>query len=131
MKVLVIDDSKFQRAALCCALRKAGHEVITAGDGEEGLRVARESHPEIILLDMLLPKLSGVEVLRILKQEQQNGPPVVVLSALSEKNCDKLMEEGAAGYVEKSAALLQGNCKHLLSLVAQLCRSKAELLSHA
>jgi len=56
MKILLIEDSKFQRIANQRALSKAGYEVIQAEDGEEGLRVARESIPDLILLDMMLPK---------------------------------------------------------------------------
>ena len=86
MKVLAIDDSKFQCVALRSELRRAGHEVITAADSEGGLRAACEKRPEPILLDMLLPKLSGVEVLRTLKPEEKDRPPVIVLTGLSEKN---------------------------------------------
>ena len=67
MKILLIEDSKFQRIANERALVKAGYEVMHAGDGEEGLRVAHESIPDLILLDMMLPKVSGLDVLRILK----------------------------------------------------------------
>jgi hypothetical protein len=55
MKILLIEDSKFQRIANERVLVKAGYSVIHAGDGEEGLRVAREDIPDLILLDMMLP----------------------------------------------------------------------------
>jgi DNA-binding response OmpR family regulator len=67
MKILLIEDSKFQRIANERALVKAGYGVIQARDGEEGLRIARENIPDLILLDMMLPKLSGLDVLRALK----------------------------------------------------------------
>ena len=124
MKVLVIDDSKFQCLALRRVLGRAGHEVIIAGDGEEGLRAARETRPELILLDMLLPKLSGIDVLRRLKEKPDDGPPVIVLTGLSEKNSEKLIEAGASGFFQKSAAFLDGNCHRLVSLVAQISRQK-------
>jgi CheY-like chemotaxis protein len=67
MKILLIEDSKFQRIASERALVKAGYDVIQAGDGEAGLRIARENIPDLVLLDMMLPKVSGNDVLRALK----------------------------------------------------------------
>jgi DNA-binding response OmpR family regulator len=69
MKILLIEDSKFQRVANGRTLVKAGYSVIHAGDGDEGLRIAREDMPDLILLDMMLPKLSGLDVLRALKAD--------------------------------------------------------------
>ncbi len=66
MKILVIEDSKFQRVATERRLVQAGYVVFHAADGEDGLRSARENHPDLILLDMMLPKLSGLDVLRAL-----------------------------------------------------------------
>src|SRR5438552_1790752 len=66
-KILLVEDSKMLRLANERVLVRAGYEVTTAQDGEEALRVAEEMHPDLILLDMLLPKLSGPEVLRALK----------------------------------------------------------------
>jgi DNA-binding response OmpR family regulator len=57
--VLLIDDSKFLRRANELSLAKAGHKILTASDGEEGLRLAREKRPDVIVLDMMLPKLGG------------------------------------------------------------------------
>jgi CheY-like chemotaxis protein len=59
IKVLLIEDSKFLRLATERALTRAGYEVSTASDGEGALQTAREKHPDVILLDMLLPKMSG------------------------------------------------------------------------
>jgi DNA-binding response OmpR family regulator len=64
MKVLLIEDSKFQRIANGRALIRAGYDVVYAVDGEEGLSVAHENMPDLILLDMMLPKVSGLNVLR-------------------------------------------------------------------
>jgi DNA-binding response OmpR family regulator len=85
--VLLIDDSKFLRRANELSLAKAGYEIITASDGEEGLRVALERKPDIIVLDMLLPKLGGAQLLPLLKQDARTAKiPVIVLSSLSQKN---------------------------------------------
>ena len=95
-KVLLVDDSKFLRMANERALSKAGYDVSTAADGEEALRVANDKLPDVILLDMMLPKLSGPEVLRALKENPATVDiPVIVLSSLSQRNEEKLLKEGA------------------------------------
>jgi CheY-like chemotaxis protein len=60
----VIEDSKLLRAMIQRLLGKAGYSVVSAADGEEGLRIVRDQKPDLVLLDMLLPKLGGEEVLR-------------------------------------------------------------------
>src|ERR1700722_13973020 len=81
MKLLLIEDSRLQRTANGRALVKAGYDVIYAEDGEEGLLSARESMPDLILLDIMLPKVSGVDVLRALKGDALlKHIPVIVLS---------------------------------------------------
>ena len=83
-KVLLVDDSKFLRMANERALSRAGYEVSTAADGEEALRVAHDKLPDIILLDMMLPKISGPEVLKALKGNPATmNIPVIVLTSLS------------------------------------------------
>jgi len=67
MNILIVDDSRFLRLANERALTKAGHKGITASDGEEGLHLARERKPDLVILDMMLPKLSGQEVLHALR----------------------------------------------------------------
>lgn len=107
-KVLLVDDSKFLRTANERALSRAGFEVSTAADGEEGLKVANDKLPDIILLDMMLPKLSGPEVLKALKANPATQDiPVIVLTSLSQKNEEKLLSEGAAAYFEKSSLALE------------------------
>lgn len=102
MRVLLVEDSKLIRQLNETALSMAGCQVICAADGESALRLAHEEQPDLILLDMILPKLSGVEVLRALKRNPSTvGIPVVVVSSLSEKNRQKLVEEGAEDYLEK------------------------------
>ena len=117
-KVLLVEDSKLLRLVNERALTKAGYTVSTAGDGEEALLVAQDKLPDVILLDMLLPKLSGPEVLRKLKEIPATaGIPVIVLSSLSQKNEKKLLEEGAAAYLEKSALELGQNPDRLTEML--------------
>lgn len=106
MRILLVEDSKPLRRENEGALQRAGYEVICAEDGEAALEMAQEGHPDLILLDMILPKMTGPEVLRHLKSEAKTKDiPVVVLSSLSEKNRQKLLEEGAEDYLEKGALM--------------------------
>jgi CheY-like chemotaxis protein len=118
MTILLIEDSKLLRTANTRALVKAGYQVIGAVDGEEGLRSARESIPELILLDMLLPKITGLDVLKGLKSDPRTkNIPVIVLSALSQANEAKLMKEGAAAFFEKSEKMLENDSADLIAAV--------------
>jgi CheY-like chemotaxis protein len=104
--ILVVDDSKLFRVEKEHTLRKAGYLVVTAVDGLEALAVARESLPDLILLDMMLPKLDGTSVLQALKADPVTAKiPVVVLTGLSQKNEGKLIQNGATAFLEKGQSL--------------------------
>jgi DNA-binding response OmpR family regulator len=125
MKILLIEDSKFQRIANERALIKAGYAVIHADDGEDGLRSARESVPDLILLDMMLPKVSGLEVLRSLKTDVLvKHIPVIVLSGLGQANEAKLLKEGAAAFVVKSEKSLENNSAMLIQTIEGVLTEK-------
>jgi DNA-binding response OmpR family regulator len=118
MKILLIEDSKFQRIANERALINAGYAVIHARDGEEGLRAARENIPDLILLDMMLPKVSGLDVLRALKVDALvKHIPVIVLSGLGQANETKLLKEGATAFLMKSEKSLENNSAVLIQAV--------------
>ena len=113
-KVLLVEDSKFLRMANERALSRAGFQVSTAADGEEALQVANDKLPDIILLDMMLPKISGPDVLKALKGNPATTDiPVIVLTSLSQKNEEKLLHEGAAAYFEKSTLELDKSSDRL------------------
>src|ERR1039458_9280382 len=104
IKILLVEDSKFLRLATERALARAGYEVSSAADGEEALQMAREKLPDLMLLDMLLPRMSGPDVLAALKKDPlTKGIPVVVLTGMSQKNAVRLRGDGAIGFLEKSA----------------------------
>jgi CheY-like chemotaxis protein len=124
VKILLVEDSKPIRRENESVLLKTGYEVICAEDGEAALQMAREQQPDLILLDMILPKMSGPEVLQHLKRERATAEiPVVVLSSLSEKNRQKLLEAGAEEYLEKNA-LMPSHGVNLLPKVLEnvICR---------
>lgn len=117
-KLLLVEDSKFMRIANERILTKAGYEVSTAADGEEAFRLAQEKLPDVILLDMMLPKLSGLDVLRKLKEcPATSAIPVIVLTSLSQRNEEKLIQEGAVAYFEKSNLDLGENSNRLAATV--------------
>src|ERR1700676_5254747 len=121
MKILLVEDSKFQRVANGRALASAGYSVIHAADGEEGLGAARESIPDLILLDMMLPKMSGLDVLRALKGDALlKHIPVIVLSGLGQANEAKLLKEGAAAFLMKSDKSFENNSLALIQAVQSL-----------
>jgi CheY-like chemotaxis protein len=116
--ILLVEDSRLLRQATEQTLVRAGYRVVTASDGEEALRVACATTPDLILLDMLLPKLGGTEVLRTLKSTPLTVHiPVIVLSGLSQKNEIKLKKIGAAAYFEKSKLELERHSESLLQIV--------------
>jgi CheY-like chemotaxis protein len=124
VKILLVEDSRTVRIENERALSRAGYEVICAADSEEALSFAREQQPDLILLDLLLPKMTGTEVLSHLKSEQETrNIPVVVVSGLSDKNREKLLAAGADDYLEK-AALMPDKGVNLLpkTLVDVVCR---------
>lgn len=107
LTILIIDDNAHLQVAFKKILTTAGYKVHLAKDGEEGLRLALDTSPDVILLDMLLPKLSGLDVLRALKQDPvASHIPVIALSGLPQSNRERLMKDGAVSYLEKS--LLEG-----------------------
>jgi two-component system, OmpR family, alkaline phosphatase synthesis response regulator PhoP len=108
-RVLLIEDDKFLRRACEVSLKKRGFTVLTATDGEEGIQQARTGSPDIILLDMLMPKLSGIEALEALKKDgQMRHIPVVILSNSSvEADVQRAKDLGAIGYLVKASLSLQ------------------------
>jgi CheY-like chemotaxis protein len=130
-KILLVEDSIFLRLANERILSNAGYEVSTAADGEEALRIANEKLPDVILLDMLLPKLSGPEVLRALKANPATAAiPVIVLTSLSQVNEDKLIQDGAAAYFEKSSLDLDKSPDRLPATVERVLCQLSRPLPH-
>ena len=108
-RILLVEDDRFLRRACEASLRQRGLNVTTAADGEEGLRLARSERPDLILLDMLMPKMSGLEVLRALRSgEATRAVPVLVLSNSSrDQDIADVNSLGVSGYFVKSNLSLQ------------------------
>ena len=100
MKVLVVDDEALVRRSLKRAFVSKGHEVIEAVDGQEGVDFWRKEAPDVIFLDILMPKLSGPQVLRELGKERSGE--VILMSAYSGEDNDKMARQlGAQSFVAK------------------------------
>jgi CheY-like chemotaxis protein len=122
-KILLVDDSKFLRLATERSLARAGYEVSSATDGENALKMAREIRPDVILLDMLLPKMTGPDVLKALKKDPATaGIAVVAFTGLSQKNAVRLQQDGACAFLEKSDLGLDQGCEKLLKVLAGIVR---------
>ena len=108
-RILIIEDDRILRKACETSLVKRGFVVLTASDGEEGIRQAEELTPDLILLDMWMPKMTGAETLAALKQnEKTRSIPVVILSnSSSEAGIQKTENLGAAGYLVKASLSLR------------------------
>lgn len=120
MKILIVEDSKFLRLTIERTLLNNGFSVVSAANGEEALRAALDSSPDLILLDMMLPGITGPDVLYRLKSNSATSrAPVIVLSGLSQKNEAKLLAAGAAAYFQKTE---KGFEKGMGSLVALIQR---------
>jgi len=102
-RVLVVDDEADLVRILQFGLEAIGYHVDTASDGQEGLKKARELKPDIILLDLMLPKLDGYKVCRLLKfDERYKNIPIIILSARTQEGDQLLaMEMGANRFVTK------------------------------
>jgi|ERR1700733_4308678 len=121
MKILLVEDSKFLRLATGRALTRAGYEMSFAGDGDEALLMAAEKLPDLILLDMMLPKMSGPDVLKALKKEPATAAiPVVVLTGLSQTNAERLRGDGAFGFLTKTALALDQGAEPLLAALRKV-----------
>ena len=103
-RVLLAEDDRFLRKAAGAMLRRQGFTVLTAEDGEAALRIARAETPDLILLDLIMPKMQGFEVLKALKGDPQTSPiPVIILSNLGQESDSKAAREmGALDYWVKA-----------------------------
>lgn len=102
-KLLLVDDDQELQLALRLRFEAAGYEVLTANDGLEGLRKGREEHPHLIILDLMLPRLNGYEVCRLLKFDQKfHHLPILLFTArCRSEDRDMGLAAGANAYITK------------------------------
>lgn len=125
-KILVVEDEISLQETLAYNLRRQGYEVESVGDGPSALKIARSQHPDLILLDIMLPGMDGFEVCRILRQEM--ATPVLMLTARDDE-IDRVvgLEVGADDYMIKPFSMreLLARVKAMLRRV-QLIRKEIE-----
>ena len=102
-KVLICDDEPYIIESLSYVVKREGFEVIIAEDGEEGLNKAKETNPDLIFLDVMMPKKSGFEVCEQLKKDESTkGIYIIILTARGEESDEKRGNEvGADEYITK------------------------------
>lgn len=115
-KILIVDDDKIFAKILKDGLSQGGkHEVVIAHDGEEGLEKVKQDHPDLIVLDMMMPKISGIEFLKKLKLFNIVPQiPVIISSQLMDvEKISESVELGIKGYVVKSDYSLDNIVKQI------------------
>ena len=118
--ILLVDDESGIRESLSIRLKNSGYNVLTAKDGIDGLKKARSSNPDLIILDLMLPKMDGYKVARLLKFDQRYSHiPILILSARGQ-DVDKAMGKsaGADDFVIKPF-----NAERLLSRISRMLNS--------
>ncbi len=101
-RILVVDDEQSVVSAIAKELRGAGYEVMTAADGEAGLAAVRSQKPDLILMDLLLPKLDGWQACQQLKRDPQTQTiPIVMFSGLIEKDYERQTSEMGDAFLAK------------------------------
>jgi CheY-like chemotaxis protein len=104
VRVLLVEDDRFLRRAAEAMLRKHGYDVRVAVDGAEGLQAALDEPPDVVLLDLIMPRMQGFEVLAALRADARTAQlPVIVLSNLGQdSDVERAMDAGATAYFIKS-----------------------------
>ena len=109
MRILIVDDEIHVATVLAESVRAQGHEVIVAGSGEEGLALLDQTHPHAVFLDLVMPEMSGLEVLRRIRQSHPALPVVVITGHASSAQIEEAKRLGAADCVAKPFVLNQLN----------------------
>lgn len=118
-KILLADDEQFITIAYRDGLQRAGYTVVVARDGDEALTLAKKEMPDIVLLDLIMPKMNGFEALKELKSDPKLAKiPVVILSNLNQDTDEKETRQmGAVDFYVKSDLSLEDLVKNIRSLV--------------
>jgi two-component system, chemotaxis family, chemotaxis protein CheY len=115
--VLIVDDSMYQRIKLRKFLEAAGYAVIEGRDGDEGLSMVATSQPDCMVLDLLMPKVSGMEVLRELHEKHVTLPIIIHTSDIQEQTRQECLAFGAVAFLNKPS-----RDEEVLAAIAQAIR---------
>lgn len=142
MRVLLIDDHALFRVGLQELLERRGLEVIAVGNCAQGISLVREEQPDVVLLDMRMPDMTGIDVLIQLRKDQQQMPISMLTTSRDEKDVIDALQNGAQGYllkdmepdelIEALQQIVQGNtvvAKELTSVLAKAVQGEAHMSS--
>ena len=120
-KILLVEDDTFLAGMYISKLGFENFEILLANDGKEGLKMAEKESPDLILLDILLPKLDGFEVLKkVKKQEKTKDIPVLLLTNLGQKeDVEKGLSLGATDYLIKAHFMPQEVIKKIKEILGE------------
>ena len=119
-KILVIDDQPNVRAFLDILLRQQGYDVVLAENGWKGLQLYRQDHPDVILLDLNMPELDGVTVLRQIRSVDLTQPVIVLTGEIDPETERQVRALGVSEFIVKGSSLhlLAGTVKRLITTSA-------------
>ena len=102
-KILVVDDSPTEVHVLQTMLEKNGHEVVVASSGEDGVVVAKDAQPDLVLMDVVMPGMNGFQATRQLSKQQETSSIPVIIVTTKDQETDKVwaMRQGAKDYIVK------------------------------
>lgn len=128
-KVLVVEDDALLSKLYNTLISKYGHQVVVAGDGDDGLKKASTEKPDLIMLDIMMPKMNGLQVLDALRKNPATQLiPVIVLTGLSKVNEEKdVLARGATRYYDKG----ENDPKQVADVVNQMLSEKAQAITAA
>ena len=108
-KIMIVEDNELNLRLFCDLLRAHGFEVEPVRDGREALERAREFEPELVVMDIQMPHISGLELIEQMKQEEALAPvPVLAVTAYAAKGDEeRIRDAGAEGYVSKPISVMK------------------------
>ena len=120
-KILIVEDDPRNLKLFRDLLQRIGYETIEATDGEQGVELARARNPDLILMDIMMPKMDGIEATRILKADTatKNIPIIALTSYAMKGDRERTLEAGCDGYIAKPVDI-----QELLKAVEHYCRDK-------
>ncbi len=117
--IMIVDDSSYQRGVIRKVMQRAGHEVMDVQDGQEALKIIGAKPPDCILMDLIMPGVSGLGVLNTLVAQRKGVPVVIVTADIQESVRNQCLELGAQAVLNKPV-----NEQELCSTVDRILKSK-------
>ena len=120
-KILIVEDEPRNLKLFRDLLQRIGYETIEATDGEQGVELARARNPDLILMDIMMPKMDGIEATRILKADTatKNIPIIALTSYAMKGDRERTLEAGCDGYIAKPVDI-----QELLKAIEHFCQDK-------